>query len=91
MKRLGRDRFVRNVLVAIGNSGERGLARVAEALLCDSSPLVRGMAVWAAARLVDPARLRHLQLSHAAAEDAPDVCAEWRAALETIEATEELT
>ena len=56
VKRTGRDRFVRNVLIAIGNSGDRSLAPQAERLLADASPLVRGAAVWALGRL-DPARL----------------------------------
>ncbi len=56
VKRIGRARFVRNVLIAIGNSGEVGLAGEAERLLDDASPLVRGAAVWALGRL-DRARL----------------------------------
>src|SRR5207237_1463714 len=59
VKRAGRDRFVRNVLIAIGNSGEVALAREAERLLDDPSPLVRGAAVWALGRL-DPKRLATL-------------------------------
>ena len=51
VKRAGRDRFVRNVLVAIGNSGDGSLAGDAERLLSDGSPLVRGAAVWALGRL----------------------------------------
>ena len=51
IKRTGRDRFLRNVLIAIGNCGEAGLADVARRLLSDSSPLVRAMAVWALAQL----------------------------------------
>ena len=54
VKRIGRDRFVRNVLIAIGNSGDATLAAEAERLLDDASPLVRGAAVWALSRL-DPA------------------------------------
>jgi epoxyqueuosine reductase len=53
VKRIGRDRFVRNVLIAIGNSGDSELATAAERLLGDQSPLVRGAAVWALAQLVD--------------------------------------
>ena len=45
LKRIGRDRFLRNVLISIGNSGETDLAARVEPLLEDSSPLVRGMAV----------------------------------------------
>ena len=51
IKRTGRDRFVRNVLIAIGNSGDVELAREAERLLDDASPLVRGAAVWALAQV----------------------------------------
>jgi epoxyqueuosine reductase len=59
VKRTGRDRFVRNVAIAMGNSGDRTLAVEAERLLDDASPLVRGAAVWALGRL-DPARLAML-------------------------------
>ncbi len=52
IKRTGRDRFVRNVLIAIGNSGDASLAGEAERLLDDASPLVRGAAVWALSRLL---------------------------------------
>ncbi|MEM7268681.1 MAG: tRNA epoxyqueuosine(34) reductase QueG [Pseudomonadota bacterium] len=52
IKRIGRDRFVRNVLIAIGNSGNSALAPSAEALLDDKAPLVRGAAVWALGRLL---------------------------------------
>ncbi len=51
VKRIGRDRFVRNVLIAIGNSADPSLAGEAERLLDDPSPLVRGAAVWALGRL----------------------------------------
>ena len=56
VKRTGRDRFIRNVLIAIGNTGDRALAAEAERLLDDASPLVRGAAVWALGRL-DPQQL----------------------------------
>src|SRR5439155_1519767 len=52
VKRIGRDRFVRNVLIAIGNSGDGTLAREAKRLLTDGSPLVRGAAVWALSQLL---------------------------------------
>src|SRR5262249_22275604 len=56
VKRTGRERFVRNVLIAIGNSGDVTLAAEAERLLDDPSPVVRGAAVWALSQL-DPERL----------------------------------
>ena len=77
IKRIGRDRFVRNVLIAIGNSDDTGLVDVAERLLDDASPLVRGMAVWALARLA-PTRIPVLRASRAADDD-PDVRHEWTA------------
>jgi epoxyqueuosine reductase len=75
IKRIGRDRFVRNVLIAIGNSGEPGMSTVAEALLDDVSSLVRGMAVWALAQL-DPARLA-AAARQGTIETDQDVQAEW--------------
>src|SRR5207237_8273553 len=56
IKRTGRDRFVRNVLIAIGNSNDLALAPPAEALLGDLSSVVRGAAIWALHRLA-PQRL----------------------------------
>jgi epoxyqueuosine reductase len=53
VKRIGRDRFLRNVLIAIGNSKDEALAVQAERLLQDASPLVRGAAVWALSQLID--------------------------------------
>jgi epoxyqueuosine reductase len=52
VKRVGRDRFIRNVLIAIGNSNQAALAPEAERLLADASPLVRGAAVWALSQLM---------------------------------------
>jgi epoxyqueuosine reductase len=77
VKRLGRDRFVRNVLIAIGNSGALGLAARAEALLADPSPLVRAMAVWALGELLDGAAFAALRERHLSNEPDPEVCAEW--------------
>ena len=51
IKRTGRDRFLRNVLIAAGNSGDASLLPKIEQSLADPSPLVRAMAVWALSRL----------------------------------------
>jgi epoxyqueuosine reductase len=75
IKRIGRDRFVRNVLIAIGNSADARLADAAERLLDDAAPLVRGMAIWALARLA-PARFAALRASRKSDAD-PDVQQEW--------------
>ena len=79
VKRIGRDRFVRNVLIAAGNSGDASLAPRCEALLCDPSPLVRGAAVWALGRLVGPGRLA--ALARCSDEADAGVAEEWRLAL----------
>jgi len=76
IKRVGRDRFVRNVLIAIGNSGDADLASEAERLLDDPSPLVRAMAVWALGRLLPKEELLALAPKD---ELNPDVRHEWEA------------
>jgi epoxyqueuosine reductase len=81
IKRTGRDRFVRNVLIAIGNSNEPQLAAEAIRLLEDSSPLVRAMAVWASARLVSRDRLAQLARERLSREADADVRLEWKRAL----------
>lgn len=79
VKRTGRDRFVRNVMCAIGNSGDPALAPAALRGLEDSSPLVRGMAVWALARLLDAGAFAGLKSARAGSEEDPGVREEWNA------------
>ncbi len=81
IKRLGRDRFVRNVLIAIGNGGDSRLAATAVALLDDGSPLVRAMAVWALKRMIAPGRFHELRSSRAPQENDAAVRQEWRDAV----------
>ncbi len=81
IKRTGRNRFVRNVLIAIGNSGDATLAPEAIRLLGDPSALVRGAAVWALSRLLPAERLAALAIDHRAHESEPLVADEWTAAL----------
>jgi epoxyqueuosine reductase len=77
VKRIGRDRFVRNVLIAIGNADDAALAADAERLLDDTSPLVRGAAVWALSQLTAPDAFAALALRAAAGEVDAAVRAEW--------------
>jgi epoxyqueuosine reductase len=79
VKRIGRARFLRNVLIAIGNAGDASLAPEAERLLDDASPLVRGAAIWALGR-VDRALLALRSADRRASETDADVAAEWDAA-----------
>jgi epoxyqueuosine reductase len=78
IKRVGRDRFVRNVLIAIGNSGEKSLLPAVEARLADASPLVRAMAVWAMARLADSETRQRHAAAHLPGESDEAVRAEWQ-------------
>jgi epoxyqueuosine reductase len=77
IKRTGRDRFVRNVLIAIGNSRNPALATCAERLLSDTSAIVRGAAVWALGQLVGKQDLAALAAKYGGAETDPSVQDEW--------------
>jgi len=77
IKRIGRDRFVRNVLIAIANSGDAALAPSARALVDDASPLVRAMAAWALRALLPEAKFAALARSRLVCETDAAVCAEW--------------
>jgi epoxyqueuosine reductase len=81
IKRIGHARFLRNVMIAIGNSGDRTLIPVAVESLAHASPLVRGMAVWALGRLCAADALADLAHKHAPPERDEDVAAEWRAVM----------
>jgi epoxyqueuosine reductase len=76
IKRIGHGRFLRNVLIAVGNSGDVGLAPLAETRLEDDDPLVRGAAVWAVRRL-DPQRAERLALDFLPRESDTAVRTEW--------------
>ena len=78
IKRIGRDRFMRNVLISAGNSGDAALAARCRELLDDASPLVRGAAVWALSRLVEHGEL--LALAAGVQEPDASVREEWLAA-----------
>ncbi len=77
IKRIGRDRFLRNVLIAVGNSGSEALGAPVATLLDDAAPEVRGAAVWALARLLPGEEFSRLRDVRAEAEADADVRAEW--------------
>jgi epoxyqueuosine reductase len=79
VKRTGRDRVVRNALIAAGNSGDAGLLPQVEALLADPSPLVRAMAVWALRRLTSGDVVERLRVRCLPGEADDSVRAEWAA------------
>jgi epoxyqueuosine reductase len=77
IKRIGRDRFVRNVLIAIGNSANPDLVPVAEQHLEAPDPAVRGAAIWALAQLLGDARFEALRQRYQGSESEPSVRDEW--------------
>ena len=79
IKRIGRDRFIRNVLIAAGNSGERSLIERCRELAADPLPVVRGMAVWALSRLMTAGEFTAFAAQrHDEADE--EVRAEWKLA-----------
>jgi len=76
IKRIGRDRMVRNALIAAGNSGDQALVELVVKLLADESPVVRGAAIWALRRL-DFARCHSEHARIATLEHDRTVVAEW--------------
>jgi len=81
IKRVGRARFLRNVMIAIGNSGDRSLIAAALSGITADSPLVRAMAAWALGRLAAPAELQAFALRFASEERDAEVMEEWKIAL----------
>jgi epoxyqueuosine reductase len=77
VKRIGRDRFIRNVLIAIGNSNEPALVCDVQRLLDDANPLVRGAAVWALSQLIGQNEFAALAAKAGAVESDDTVRAEW--------------
>ncbi len=80
VKRTGRDRFIRNCLIAAGNSGDGALLPVITPLLKDASPLVRAMAVWALSQLLSEPDFTRLRNQHMRDEADADVRREWETA-----------
>ncbi|TVV74064.1 tRNA epoxyqueuosine(34) reductase QueG [Sphingomonas solaris] len=78
IKRIGRDRMVRNALIAAGNSGDPGLVARVTGLLDDPAPAVRGAAAWALGRL-DPGAFARARAERLGGETDPDVRGEWAA------------
>ncbi len=77
VKRTGRDRFVRNVLIALGNSAAPAAAPAVAPRLDDSAAIVRAMAVLALAQLLDRQAFSRLRTRHLDREPDPVVRREW--------------
>ena len=77
VKRIGRNRFIRNCLIAAGNSADRSLVSVVKPHLQDPDPLVAGMAVWALKQLLAKAEFDELAKRSITFSSNPDVLKEW--------------
>jgi epoxyqueuosine reductase len=77
VKRLGSVRFLRNCLIAAGNSGDRAHLPAIGRLMSHESPLVRGMAIWALRQLADASETQAQRARTFATEPDPEVRAEW--------------
>ena len=77
IKRIGRDRFLRNVLIAVGNSKEKKYKKDIEALLEDESSTVRAMAVWSLKQLIDRNHIEIYKKKYFAFEKNENVKEEW--------------
>ena len=78
IKRIGRDRFLRNVLIAIGNSNNKELAKKALSNINDKSSLVRGAAIWAIRRLLNNSELKKIKENSLSKEKDLSVISEWK-------------
>jgi epoxyqueuosine reductase len=78
VKRVGRNRFIRNCLIAAGNSGDQNLSAQIKSLLMDFSPQVRAMAVWALAQVSDSKTFSDAREQHTPQETDADVLKEWQ-------------
>ena len=83
IKRIGRDRMVRNAAIAAGNGGAAISANALLPLLDDHAAIVRGAAVWALAQL-DPERFEHEYAMRAEREEDQGVRREWTGALSVL-------
>jgi epoxyqueuosine reductase len=81
IKRIGRDRFLRNVAIALGNGGGAEAVEAASRLAEDASPLVRGAAVWALSALMPAPDFAALAAERLPSEEDAQVRAEWQACL----------
>lgn len=78
IRRLGHTRFIRNVLIAVGNSADRALLPHVEAHLSHAEPLIRGVAIWAFRRLANPDSIAQMQQKCLPHETNEEVAAEWQ-------------
>lgn len=77
IKRIGRDRFLRNVLIALGNSKSKSAAHYIKRNLGDKSPIVRGAAVWAINQILKGEEINMIKNNFLPFEQDINVINEW--------------
>ena len=77
IKRIGRNRFLRNVLIAIGNSKLKDAKDHLNKNIFDESPIVRGAAIWALNQITEGEELNKIKKQSLSIEKDPDVIKEW--------------
>jgi|TARA_B110000467_G_C18337396_1_gene499399 epoxyqueuosine reductase len=77
IKRIGRDFFIRNVLIAMGNSGNQNFIPLLVSKLGESSPYIRAMAIWALKELCNKIQFKAFRTKYAQDEHDFDVKKEW--------------
>jgi epoxyqueuosine reductase len=77
IKRIGRNRFLRNVLIAIGNAKLKDAKYHINKNIFDDSPIVRGAAIWALNQITEGEELDKIKKLSLSKEKDPDVIKEW--------------
>lgn len=77
IKRIGRNKFLRNVMIAIGNSQDQSLKKLALQNSKDESPIVRAASIWALSRLEEQASFANMRIEALRSETDTSVLDEW--------------
>ena len=77
IKRIGKDRFLRNVLIAAGNSGSREIAIKIKKFIKHDSSIIRASAIWAIKKIISKKEFQKLRKIYILDEDDPEVIGEW--------------
>lgn len=77
IKRIGRDRFLRNVMIAVGNSHDISLKPLAQKNARDDNPIVRGASIWALSRLEEKQAFADMRREALETETDETVITEW--------------
>ena len=77
IKRIGKDRFLRNVLIAAGNSGSQQISIKVKKFLRHESSIIRASAIWALKKIISKKEFQKLRKIYILEENDPLVVSEW--------------